>query len=383
MCRAPGRLPRRPDRRRPRRPRGAEGRRRHPGVQRRLPRPTAAADRDRGDGRDRGAAGAPRRCRRRRPARSWTGRWPSSRPPRPGRPWSPRSIPGTEQPARARPRCATTSSGAVREGRQVRLTYWVPSRDEETERVVDPRRMVSSGGATYLDAWCHSAEDDRLFRLDRIHAATVLDDPGHPRGGRLRTRPGATVRLRRRRRAGDPGCSTRRRAGWSSTTRSRRRASCPTAGSRSTCSSPTGAGSPGCCCAWRPTPGCSRPRSVTRSSSHGHRRLSVCTRWARTVERDRSQTESRCEGHLMHAIVRLAGWLGTHPDRSRHPAPVRRQEAPRARSRQRPRAAHLQGRDQGPDRRRRRARQHQDAGAAGDRGAQRAQPSRRWSLTTR
>jgi len=64
---------------------------------------------------------------------------------------------------------------AVRERRQVRLTYWVPARDEETERVVDPRRVVTSGGADYLDAWCHSAEDDRLFRLDRIHAATVLD----------------------------------------------------------------------------------------------------------------------------------------------------------------------------------------------------------------
>jgi proteasome accessory factor C len=65
---------------------------------------------------------------------------------------------------------------AVRERRQVRLTYWVPARDEETERVVDPRGVVSSHGAAYLAAWCHSAEDDRLFRLDRIHAATVLDD---------------------------------------------------------------------------------------------------------------------------------------------------------------------------------------------------------------
>ena len=89
--------------------------------------------------------------------------------------------PGTEQPG-------TPQSGvpaglrddlerAVREGRQLRLTYWVPARDEETERVVDPRRVVSSGGATYLDAWCHSAEDDRLFRLDRIHEAAVLDTP--------------------------------------------------------------------------------------------------------------------------------------------------------------------------------------------------------------
>ncbi|QZY27671.1 helix-turn-helix transcriptional regulator [Nocardioides coralli] len=66
---------------------------------------------------------------------------------------------------------------AVHEGRQVRLTYWVPARDEETERVVDPRAVVDVRGATYLDAWCHSAEDGRMFRLDRIHAAEVLDAP--------------------------------------------------------------------------------------------------------------------------------------------------------------------------------------------------------------
>jgi len=66
---------------------------------------------------------------------------------------------------------------AVRDGRQVRLTYWVPARDEETERVVDPRGVVTSRGSAYLAAWCHSAEDERLFRLDRIHAAIVLDEP--------------------------------------------------------------------------------------------------------------------------------------------------------------------------------------------------------------
>lgn len=65
---------------------------------------------------------------------------------------------------------------AVRDGRQVQLTYWVPARDEETERVVDPRGVVTSRGSAYLTAWCHSAEDDRLFRLDRIHAAVVLDE---------------------------------------------------------------------------------------------------------------------------------------------------------------------------------------------------------------
>jgi proteasome accessory factor C len=66
---------------------------------------------------------------------------------------------------------------AVRRGRQVRLTYYVPARDEESERVVDPHAVVSYHGVEYLDAWCHSAEAPRLFRLDRIHEATVLDSP--------------------------------------------------------------------------------------------------------------------------------------------------------------------------------------------------------------
>jgi proteasome accessory factor C len=66
---------------------------------------------------------------------------------------------------------------AVQQRRQVRIDYYVPSRDESTERVVDPIRVVTAGGNTYLDAWCHLAEDQRLFRVDRISSATVLDAP--------------------------------------------------------------------------------------------------------------------------------------------------------------------------------------------------------------
>ncbi|MCW2796194.1 WYL domain-containing protein [Nocardioides sp.] len=60
---------------------------------------------------------------------------------------------------------------------QVLLSYYVPSRDEESERRVDPRGIVTAHGFAYLDAWCHSAEAPRLFRLDRIDRAEVLDDP--------------------------------------------------------------------------------------------------------------------------------------------------------------------------------------------------------------
>ena len=69
----------------------------------------------------------------------------------------------------------STLQEAVRRRRQVRLTYYVPARDEESERVVDPHAVVSHHGVDYLDAYCHSAEAPRLFRLDRVHEATVLD----------------------------------------------------------------------------------------------------------------------------------------------------------------------------------------------------------------
>ena len=82
--------------------------------------------------------------------------------------------PGEDDDAGAT-RLRASLEDAVARGRQVRLTYYVPARDEESERVVDPRGVVTSAGVAYLDAWCHSAEAPRLFRLDRIHEAAVLD----------------------------------------------------------------------------------------------------------------------------------------------------------------------------------------------------------------
>ena len=43
--------------------------------------------------------------------------------------------------------------------------------------MVDPRGVVTAGGVTYLDAWCHSAEAPRLFRIDRIADAEVTERP--------------------------------------------------------------------------------------------------------------------------------------------------------------------------------------------------------------
>ncbi|GAA5156042.1 WYL domain-containing protein [Nocardioides marinquilinus] len=60
---------------------------------------------------------------------------------------------------------------------QVELDYYVPARDEMSHRVVDPRGVVRRDGHAYLDAYCHLAEAPRLFRLDRVADARVLDTP--------------------------------------------------------------------------------------------------------------------------------------------------------------------------------------------------------------
>jgi proteasome accessory factor C len=92
--------------------------------------------------------------------------------------------PGSDAADTDRALLATRLQGAADQRRQVRLSYYVPSRDEQSERVVDPRGVVNRDGHAYLDAWCHLAEAPRLFRLDRIVTAEVLAD-------RIATEPAA------------------------------------------------------------------------------------------------------------------------------------------------------------------------------------------------
>jgi proteasome accessory factor C len=69
---------------------------------------------------------------------------------------------------------------ALRGRRAVRMTYYTASKDEITERTVDPMRMLIVEGRSYLEAWCRRAEGVRLFRLDRIDDVTALDEPASP-----------------------------------------------------------------------------------------------------------------------------------------------------------------------------------------------------------
>lgn len=69
----------------------------------------------------------------------------------------------------------TTVSDALARGRRLRLEYWVPARDETSERDVDPIRLFDSEGSIYLKAYCHASEDLRTFKLGRVLTASVLD----------------------------------------------------------------------------------------------------------------------------------------------------------------------------------------------------------------
>ncbi|HTS96240.1 MAG TPA: WYL domain-containing protein [Streptosporangiaceae bacterium] len=66
---------------------------------------------------------------------------------------------------------------ALARGRRLHMSYYVPGRDEATERDVDPMRLLVVEGRTYLEGWCLRAEAVRLFRLDRVLALDVLDEP--------------------------------------------------------------------------------------------------------------------------------------------------------------------------------------------------------------
>ncbi|MFL6240489.1 MAG: helix-turn-helix transcriptional regulator [Actinomycetes bacterium] len=69
---------------------------------------------------------------------------------------------------------------ALERNRALHLSYYVPTRDETTERDVDPVRLHVASGRTYLEAWCRRVEDMRLFRLDRVVQVRILDEPSSP-----------------------------------------------------------------------------------------------------------------------------------------------------------------------------------------------------------
>jgi predicted DNA-binding transcriptional regulator YafY len=70
---------------------------------------------------------------------------------------------------------------AIMEQRRVFLRYHSYTRDETTERVVEPQRLTFSGEAWYLSGFCQLRQAERAFRLDRIDAWRLLDETFTPR----------------------------------------------------------------------------------------------------------------------------------------------------------------------------------------------------------
>ena len=64
---------------------------------------------------------------------------------------------------------------ALAEGRQLAIVYASSTKDEVTERTIDPLRLLTVDGLSYLEAYCHTAEALRTFRLDRVISARTGD----------------------------------------------------------------------------------------------------------------------------------------------------------------------------------------------------------------
>ncbi len=79
-------------------------------------------------------------------------------------------------PAAASPQVAAAIGDAVARRRRLRIRY-VDAGDRTSEREVDPVRLVTEDERGYLLGWCRASHGERLFRVDRVVSAEVLDAP--------------------------------------------------------------------------------------------------------------------------------------------------------------------------------------------------------------
>jgi predicted DNA-binding transcriptional regulator YafY len=86
-------------------------------------------------------------------------------------------LPGAEASVSAEPRVrqeiAAAIATSINLGADLSITYASGTSDLVTERRVSPRQVVLADGRAYLEAYCHLAEAQRTFRLDRIMSVTA------------------------------------------------------------------------------------------------------------------------------------------------------------------------------------------------------------------
>lgn len=71
-------------------------------------------------------------------------------------------------------------AAATLQRRRVQIAYHGRERDEITERVISPQRLVHYRDNWYLDAWCHRVNGLRCFSVDRVRLATEMAQPAKP-----------------------------------------------------------------------------------------------------------------------------------------------------------------------------------------------------------
>ncbi|MEZ5651700.1 MAG: WYL domain-containing protein [Burkholderiaceae bacterium] len=77
------------------------------------------------------------------------------------------------------PRFFQRVGAALLRRQRLDIVYWTRTRDEQSRREISPQRLVHYRSAWYLDAWCHRSNGLRMFALDAIREARVLDSPAH------------------------------------------------------------------------------------------------------------------------------------------------------------------------------------------------------------
>jgi len=73
------------------------------------------------------------------------------------------------------------TASATLQRRKLAIRYHSRSKDEQTERVCSPQRLVHYRDNWYFDAWDELRGALRSFAIDRIRAATQLDEPADER----------------------------------------------------------------------------------------------------------------------------------------------------------------------------------------------------------
>ncbi len=64
---------------------------------------------------------------------------------------------------------------AMMRRRRLEIDYFARYKNERSTREVSPQRLVHYRGNWYLDAWCHKSEGVRMFALDSIENARLLE----------------------------------------------------------------------------------------------------------------------------------------------------------------------------------------------------------------